>query len=253
MVSCVADSGLGLTSIDKALAVCEALSGHVEGQSLTELARALDVPAPTIHRLLAVLKRRGYVRQDEDTARYRLTLKVLDLGFRLLGRSELKLHAYPMLREYALATGARCFLADPTADEVTYVWTAGKDEVAMHTAYGKEMPGHCSLYFDVAQATRRLSCLRLDSAGDLERRQAAMVRLGPPDGDQIGDGGRRLVCTCAPVKDYTGREVARVGVFAHLADESTIIDEHSGGSWELARRMSTRLGHVSGASFGVTA
>lgn len=243
---------MGFTSVDKALAVCEALSAHVEGQSLTELARALEVPAPTVHRLLAVLKRRGYVRQDEGTARYRLTPKVLDLGFRLLGRSELKLHAYPMLREYALATGARCFLANPSADEVTYVWSAGPDEVAMHTAYGKEMPGHCAMYFDEAQATRRLSCLRLATRDDLQRRHAATVRLGPAD-DEPAESGQRLVCTCAPVCDYTGREVARVGVFAHAADESPIMDEHSGGAWELARRMSIRLGHVSDASFGVTA
>lgn len=244
-------SASGYTSVDKALAVCEALSAHVDGQSLTELSRSLEVPAPTIHRLLAVLKRRGYVRQDEDTARYRLTPKVLDLGFRLLGRSELKLHAYPMLREYALATGARCFLANPSGEEVTYVWTAGPDEVAMHTAYGKEMPGHCAMYFDETQATRRLSCLRLATLEDFRRREAATVRLGPADDEP--EGGQRLVCTCAPVRDYTGREVARVGVFAHAADEAPIVDEHSGGAWELARRMSTRLGHVSGASFGVTA
>ena len=135
------DAAGGSTSIDKALAVCEALSAHVEGQSLAELARALELPAPTVHRLLAVLKRRGYVRQDEDTSWYRLTLKVLDLGFRQLGRSELKLHAYPLLREYALRTGARCFIAAPPASEVTYVWSAGPDEVAMHTAYGNRDAG----------------------------------------------------------------------------------------------------------------
>ena len=171
------DAAGGSTSIDKALAVCEALSAHVEGQSLAELARALELPAPTVHRLLAVLKRRGYVRQDEDTSWYRLTLKVLDLGFRQLGRSELKLHAYPLLREYALRTGARCFIAAPPASEVTYVWSAGPDEVAMHTAYGKEMPGHCSLYFDEVQATRRLSCLRLATPGDVEDANAQVVRL----------------------------------------------------------------------------
>ena len=87
---------------------------------------------------------------------------MLDLGFRLLGRSELKLHTYPVLREYALRTGARCFVAVPASGgEVTYVWNAGPDEVAMHTAYGKEMPAYCSVYLDPLQATRRLSCLRL--------------------------------------------------------------------------------------------
>ena len=193
---------------------------------------------------------RGYVRQDEDTSWYRLTLKVLDLGFRQLGRSELKLHAYPLLREYALRTGARCFIAAPPASEVTYVWSAGPDEVAMHTAYGKEMPGHCSLYFDEVQATRRLSCLRLATPGDVEDANAQVVRLGPTE---CQDGGQRLICTCAPVRDYTEREVARAGVFAHAATDTAILTEHNRGAWELARLISMRLGHLPGASASVTA
>ena len=82
-----------------------ALAGAKRGLSVTELARAVRHPPATVHRLLGVLKRRGFVRQDEDTARYSLTLKMLDLSFRLLGRSELRLHAYPVLREYVLRTG----------------------------------------------------------------------------------------------------------------------------------------------------
>ena len=47
----------------------------------------------------------------------------------------------------------------PAAGEVTYVWGAGPDAVAMHTAYGKEMPGHCAIYFGSPAASRRLSCV----------------------------------------------------------------------------------------------
>src|SRR5215212_2990953 len=153
------------TSLEKALDVCEALAGAQRGLSVSDLARALRQPAPTVHRLLAVLKRRGFVRQDEDTARYSLTLKMLDLSFRLLGRSELSLHAYPVLREYVLRTGLRAFIAVPAAGEVTYLWSGGPDEVGMHTAYGREMPMHCSVYLE-ASATRRLSCLKLERARD---------------------------------------------------------------------------------------
>ena len=237
----------GTTSIDKALEVCEALSGPVDGLGVADLSRALDVPAPTVHRLLAILKRRGYVHQDDETARYRLTLRVLDLGFRVLGRSELKLHAYPVLREYTLRTGARCFVAVPPAGEVTYVWSMGPDEVAMHTAYGKEMPGHCSLYFDSAHENRRLTCLRLVNPADVACGPDVVQRFGPVD------GGQRLVCTCAPVQDYTGREVARVGVFHHAADETPVLTAHNQGAWELARLISMRLGHLPGAATSVLA
>jgi DNA-binding IclR family transcriptional regulator len=231
-----------VTSIDKALEVCEVLSGMPRGMSLSDLARALRQPASTVHRLLAVLKKRGYVRQDDETQRYGLTLKMLDLSFRSLGQSELRLHAYPIMREYVLKTPYRGFIAIPSSGEVTYVWSTGPDEVAMRTVYGKEMPGHCAMYFSPRQATRRLSCLRLAAQTELAKPEATVVRLGPPPVEP--DALQRLFCVCAPVRDYTGQEVARVGVFGHGADDGPILKEHHRGAWDLARRISMRLGHV---------
>jgi hypothetical protein len=232
------------TSIDKALEVCETLSLAQGGMALTDVARAVSLPRPSVHRLLAVLKRRGYVRQDEESGKYGLTLKMLDLSFRLLGRSELRLHAYPVLREHVLGGSVRSFVAVPSSAEVTYIWGAGPDEAAMRTAYGKQMPAHCAEYFGSAQGTRRLSCLRLSAATDLAVSPAVVIRLGTPD----ADGGQRLFCTCAPVYDYSGREVARVGVFGHGTDDAPILTEHNRDAWALGRRVSTRLGFLPAAA-----
>jgi DNA-binding IclR family transcriptional regulator len=229
------------TSIDKALEICEILSGQPRGIPLSDLARALRQPPSTVHRLLGVLKRRGYVRQDDETQRYGLTLKMLDLSFRALGRSELRLHAYPVMREHVLSTSHRGFIAIPAAGEVTYLWRSGPDEVAMHTVYGREMPSHCSLYFSPQQATRRLSCLKLATRDEVADPERAVVRLGLPPAP---DAAHRLYCTCAPVWDYTGQEVARVGLFGHGADDRPILTDHHRGVWELARRISLRLGYL---------
>lgn len=188
------------TSIDKALDVCEALSRAPRGLSLAELGRTLLQPAPTLHRMLAVLKRRGYVRQDDDTQRYSLTLRMLDLSFQFLGRSELRLHAYPVLREFVVRSQVRSFLAVPAHDEVTYVWATGLDEVSMRTVYGRALPAHA---------------------------------------------------TSSPVYDYTGREVARVGLFAHRAGDELVAVELDPACRDLARQISVRLGHLPAVSVGV--
>ena len=239
------------TSTDKALDVCELLSRHPRGLSVSEIARHLHLPVSSVHRVLTLLKRRGYVRQDDETQRYVLTLKMLDLSFRSLGQSELRLHAYPIMREYVLRTPYRGFIAIPASGEVTYVWSTGPDEVAMRTVYGKEMPGHCAIYFSPRQATRRLSCLRLATPGELAQPEATVVRMGPPPMEP--DALQRLFCTCAPVRDYTGHEVARVGVFGHGADDRPILTEHHRGAWDLARRISMRLGHVQASILESTA
>jgi predicted transcriptional regulator len=232
------------TSIEKALELCEALSLSPSGMALTDIAKAVNLPRPSVHRLLSVLKRRGYVRQDDESHKYGLTLKMLDLSFRLLGRSELRLHAYPVLREHVLGGRPRSFVAVPGSAEVTYIWGAGPDEAAMRTAYGKRMPAHCADYFDASQGTRRLSCLRLSGAADVAASPAVVIRLGSPD----ADGTQRLFCTCAPVYDYSGREVARVGVFGHGPDDGPILTEHNRDVWALGRRVSTRLGFLPAAA-----
>jgi IclR family transcriptional regulator, KDG regulon repressor len=240
-----------LTSLDKALEVCETLATAPRGMPLSDLAKALGLPASTAHRLLAVLKRRGYVRQDEETGRYGLTMKMLDLSFKWLGRSEVRLHAYPLVREFVLRTGARAFIAVAATGEVTYVWTAGPDEVAMHTVYGREMPGHCSVYVaQPAPETRRLSCLKLQQPLDDVRAEQSVLRVGAFGGAVAAS---RLNCTCAPVFDYTGREVARVGLFSHGPDDRGLCADTQRHAWELARLVSLRLGHLPVTSLAVTA
>jgi hypothetical protein len=65
------------------------------------------------------------------------------------------------------------------------------------------------------------------------------------------DVTERLCCTCAPVFDYTGREVARVGVFVHRSDDRSVVGVHNRGAWELARHLSLRLGYLSAVAMGV--
>ena len=220
------------TSLEKALDVCEALAGAQRGLTVTELARALKQPAPTVHRLLAVLKRRGYVRQDEDTSRYSLTLKMLDMSFRLLGRSELRLHAYPVLREHVLRTGTRAFIAVPAGGEVTYLWSAGRTRwpCTRPTAARCRRTARCT---DGAQR---------EPAPELH--QAASSRATPRSGDVVSRPFRRRVgadrCSCCPARARrctTTRGARSRGSASSptRADERPICAEHDRGGLELAR------------------
>ena len=121
----------------------------------------------------------------------------------------------------------------------------------MRTVYGKAMPAHCALYFSATQATRRLGCLRLDAAARRRRRRSAVLRrLGPP---AVDGAAPPLGCTCAPVVDYTGREVARLGIFGHAADETPLVTTMNRDGWELARQVSRRLGWLPPASMDIPA
>jgi hypothetical protein len=112
----------------------------------------------------------------------------------------------------------------------------------MHTSYGKDMPGHCALFIDAqTPGGRRLSCFKLDRPQDDAQAERIAVRFGAPGTDSRV---QRLVCTCAPVVDYSGRQVARVGLFAHAGSERPFVDDQPRAAAELARLISMRLGHV---------
>ena len=70
------------------------------------------------------------------------------------------------------------------------------------------------------------------------------MRFGDPAPQQI----QRLLCTCAPVYDYTGRQVARVGVFTHAPTNGRSSTSRPAAAMELARLISLRLGHLAAVS-----
>ena len=111
----------------------------------------------------------------------------------------------------------------------------------------KRCPANVRCTIDSAHKNRCLTCLRLVNPADVACSRDVAQRFGPVD------GGQRLVCTCVPVQDYTGRDVARVGVFLHAADETSVLTAHNQGAWELARLISMRLGHLPAATTSVSA
>ena len=68
--------------IERALGLLELLASDARGLPLQQLADRLDIPKSAAHRMLAELIRLGYVRQDHDTSRYRLSTRLAALGFR---------------------------------------------------------------------------------------------------------------------------------------------------------------------------
>lgn len=78
--------------------------------SATEVARALDLPVPTAHRILAALRQRGYVSQYEETKRFRLGIAALRLGDRARAVVDLRSLALPTLRRLSRDTGETSLL-----------------------------------------------------------------------------------------------------------------------------------------------
>ena len=78
--------------------------------SLSDLCREVRLNKTTVHRILNSLLYMGYVRQDEQTAHYRLSFKIWDIANQFMGKIDLVEEARPYLKELAAITGETAHL-----------------------------------------------------------------------------------------------------------------------------------------------
>ena len=83
---------------------------------LSVLARRLDMPKPRVFRFLRTLALIGYVLQDRNNERYRLSLKLFHLGQAIADKTDLLTEARPMLIQLSKTTGLTAAMASPEAD-----------------------------------------------------------------------------------------------------------------------------------------
>jgi len=94
----------GVIAVERALAILDAFLGPPESRGLSELARATELPKPSVLRSLVSLERMGYVVRLAN-GRYQLGAQLLQLGDTYRAHFRLEDHVLPVLHQLALATG----------------------------------------------------------------------------------------------------------------------------------------------------
>jgi DNA-binding IclR family transcriptional regulator len=140
-----------VAAIERAIGVLEALADEGGELGTNELARRTGVNASSVSRVLATLSAGGYVEHVEETGRYRLGLRLLQLGNVVLGNLDLRQVARPHLEELVLETGETATLSVPgerdavtvdfvqSGSSVQSVARLGRPSVAHATATGKAL------------------------------------------------------------------------------------------------------------------
>ncbi|MHB1596519.1 MAG: IclR family transcriptional regulator [Streptosporangiaceae bacterium] len=96
--------------LERTFSILEVFTEARPEWSTTEIARSLDLPVPSVHRILAALRRLGYVSQHEDTRRFRLGAAALSLGERARAVADLRPVALGPLRRLSDAAGETSLL-----------------------------------------------------------------------------------------------------------------------------------------------
>ena len=84
--------------------VIELLAEHGP-MGIMEISASLGFHKSTVHRLVSSLQQLGYIRQDEETMKYGLSLKFLEISGRILAQTSMASIAHPYLKKLSDLTG----------------------------------------------------------------------------------------------------------------------------------------------------
>jgi IclR family pca regulon transcriptional regulator len=131
-------------SLAKGFRVLEAFTAQEPELTMAEVARRADMDNATAFRLLNTLVETGYVHRVPDTRKFRLGLKVLDLGFNAIARSDLRTHARPILRSLVGEINEAASIGVLDGADVIYVERirAGLARLGVDIRIGNRVPAY---------------------------------------------------------------------------------------------------------------
>lgn len=250
-------SGAQVRSVAKALAILDLFAGNGREMSLAEIAKATGLAKSTLHDLLATLKEYRYVEQDCSEGKYRLGIRLFELGNVVANTWDVRKIAAPVIERLVDEFGETVHLAVLDQDRVLYIDKHdSRRSIRIVSQVGSRLPAHCSGVGKVLLAAlptsevRRIAASRglpsytKNTITRLQQLEAELERIRQQgysvDNEEIMDG---LLCVAAPVRDHKGKVCAGIsisGPVARLAAER--FDQAVGLITETAAEISSGLG-----------
>lgn len=216
-------------SVVKALSLLDFFTADQSELSLSQISKLAGLPKPTAYRLLTSLEYCGFLVKikytDQDT-RYRLGLKLLELGNVVLEQSELRKTALPHMKQLGETVEEAVHLVVLEGNEAVYIEKVESTQpIRLYTRVGKRSPLHVGsgpkllfAHMNEAERKARLKSMQLKpltpnsiaSRDRLEQELADILQQGYA----ISDGEQTLetVGLAFPVYDYTGQVAAALSI-----------------------------------------
>jgi IclR family acetate operon transcriptional repressor len=252
-----------IQAIERAVSILNAFSPEDPELGVTELAERLGLHKSTVHRFMVNLDAAGLVERNPRTGRYRLGLRIFELGGLVMQQMNLWDEALPFLEGLVHDSGETGHLAVLDGGEAIYIERVeARRALRVPSAIGRGYPAHATnlgkvLLADLPRerveeivAERGLAAYTPHTITDLEGLEAELERirvLGYAIDNEEYDEGLR--CIGAPVRDHSGHVVAALGIGGPVTRITPDrVDELAELVMTAARGLSRRLGaHRSGA------
>lgn len=212
-----------LKSVANTLDVLECFLNNGE-LGVSEVARTLGVAKSSSHRMLSTLVSRGFVERNPETGRYRLGLRLYELGELSIGRNPLRRAALPIMEDLRQRTGCSVHLGVAAGADVVHLERLqSREGFDLLEAQPLRFPTHCPATgkvlaaFDPAIAEARCRAgfppITSKSVHTAKEWEATLAKIRR-DGVAVNSGEVRagVVSVAAPLYDNTGRARAALSI-----------------------------------------
>ena len=215
-----------IQAIERAVAILNAFTAERPEYGVTELADELGLHKSTVHRFLVNLEAAGLIERSPRTGRFRLGLRILELGGLVMQRLSLWDEALPFLESLVRDTGETGHVAVLDGGEAIYIEKVETNRaLRIPSAVGRGYPAHATNLGKVLLAhrsgeevaeivgARGLDRYTPNTITEIDSLHAELERIreqGYAVDDEEYDEGLR--CIGAPIVDHRGEVVAAMGV-----------------------------------------
>lgn len=217
-------------TLQRGLEMLELLAAHTDGLPLSELTQKLDLPRSSAFNLAQSLVRLGYAVQQPDTGRYRIGLKMFEIGAGAVQNVDVMELIRECMAEIHDRINETMHLGVRSGTETVYIDKLDSTQsIRMSSYVGAHAPLHCtslgkailSTYTDDAirelYRDRPLKALTPHSITEMEvlLRQLSQIR-------RIGyavereENNENVCCVAVPLRNRNGKAVYALSISAPL-------------------------------------
>lgn len=134
-----------IASVTKAINVINHLAYADNGLGVTEISDDLGMGVSATYHLLNTLRECNIIEQNEKTKKFKLSLKLWQLGMRAFGQNDLSICLEPFIKELSELTGETANLTVLDDDHIVYIAQKESDKaIKMFTKVGASAPLHAT-------------------------------------------------------------------------------------------------------------
>lgn len=252
--------GNTVQAVERTLAILEVLAKEGTPMALSDISHKVKLNISTVHRLLNTLISRDFVQQDTQSSKYRLGLKIFEIGNAALYTLDIRAAAKPYLKELVEKCNETANLVILDGSEVVYIdQVESSSIIKMFAKLGSRGPAHCTGSGKVLLAytsekeleflfgNRPLRKFTYKTITDLDELKKELRKIKAQgyaiDDEELEEG---VHCVAVPVKNHEGKIIAALSVSGPHARIGSACqnNELTRLVQETAENISVKLGYM---------